>query len=468
MQKNRKLFYTFSLLSDIILLIASFYCVSFTTGVTSTLLLPYKYSVLLLSLIIIWIYSSISTNLYEGIRSKSFAPEAVSIFKNVLIQAAASIVVSFFLSKHVYPRSFVLMYSGFLLLLLFSEKLILRRMMIQLRKRGRNLRNVLIIGAGKIGMNVYGAYKKNIELGYNVVGFLDNEPRPYLNGEYLGKVSDIEKVIGIHEIDNVLITLPEFKTEEIEQVIRTCEMHSIKIKRIPQYFSNVTGNGSIAGLTFERFPMITIGGERLNELSWRTIKRICDVAISLLFFAAAAWWLFPLIAAVIKLTSRGPVIFKQERWGKDNNKFKLYKFRTMYDNHTQINIDTESLRTLKDDPRITPFGRFLRKTSLDETPQFWNVLKGDMALVGPRPLPGPLNLESINKVDLYALRHVVKPGLTGWAQVNGFRGGISISMHLHERLKYDLWYIENWSFWLDVEIIFLTIVRTLKGDPNAY
>jgi putative colanic acid biosynthesis UDP-glucose lipid carrier transferase len=468
MQNNRKLFFTFALLSDIILIIVSFYFVRFATGTLNSVFLPYENFALLISLIILWIYSSLSTNLYEGMRSESFAAEAVLIFKNVSIQFAASIVISFFLKEHVYARLFVLLYNSLLLLLLFSEKFVLRRMMIYLRKKGRNLRNLLIIGAGKTGMNVYAAYKNNIVLGYNTLGFLDDETKPYLNGEYLGKINEIEKVIMNYHVDNVLITLPEFKKDEIDKVIQTCKMHSIKIRKIPEYFSSISGAADLSRLMIEKFPMITVSGEKLNEFSWKIIKEICDVLISLVFLIVIASWLFPLIGLIIKLTSKGPVIFKQERWGKDDKSFILYKFRTMYEEPERTNMDTDSLRTMKGDPRITTFGKFLRKMSLDETPQFWNVLKGDMAVVGPRPLPSPMNVESANKIDLYVLRHIVKPGLTGWAQVNGYRGGISIKKHIQERFQYDLWYIENWSFWLDVEIIFLTIIRTLKGDPNAY
>ena len=179
-------------------------------------------------------------------------------------------------------------------------------------------------------------------------------------------------------------------------------------------------------------------------------------------------WLWPLIALAIKLTSPGPVFFRQERWGRGNKRIICYKFRTMRNDSRDVDKNGRYQQTQRDDPRITRVGRFLRKSNLDELPQFINVLLGDMSLVGPRPHPTPLNQESKDDIPYYLVRHMVKPGITGWAQVNGLRGETRDLMLMRQRVDHDIWYIENWSFWLDIQIVLMTVWRMLRGDPNAY
>ena len=178
--------------------------------------------------------------------------------------------------------------------------------------------------------------------------------------------------------------------------------------------------------------------------------------------------MFPLIALFIKLSSKGPVFFKQERWGLNNKLLICYKFRTMDQNSKDVDEDGKYQQAQKGDPRITSIGRILRKTNLDELPQFWNVLIGNMSIVGPRPHPTPLNMESMHTVDNYMLRHIILPGISGWAQVNGCRGETKTSEEMQERVDFDLSYIHRWTFWLDCQIILQTIINLIRGDQNAY
>ncbi len=329
------------------------------------------------------------------------------------------------------------------------------------------MRNVLIIGAGDTGMEFYKAIKSNLHIGYNVIGFLDDEKKAYLNGEYLGKVKELKLVLNNKTVDNVIIALPSSAERKIKEVIETCGLYAKRVLIIPDYFRYFIKKKNLS--IIERFPVISFREEKLNEFRWIALKRIFDIIVSLGFLLLISWWLFPVIAVFIKLNSPGPVFFKQERWGKDNKKFFAHKFRTMRYPNCDTDDDGNYLQTVKNDPRITTLGKVLRKSSIDELPQFWNVLKGDMTIVGPRPHPTPLNIESRDKIDLYIFRHLVKPGITGWAQINGFRGDTKGNgQAMQERVEHDLWYIENWSFGLDIEIIFLTIVKILKGDPNAY
>jgi putative colanic acid biosynthesis UDP-glucose lipid carrier transferase len=204
----------------------------------------------------------------------------------------------------------------------------------------------------------------------------------------------------------------------------------------------------------------------LDDAENRIFKRSFNILFSLLFLVLIFSWLGPIIALLIKLNSKGPVFFKQDRWGLNNEKIVCYEFRTM--RHAVAEVETEFKQAGKNDERVTSLGRFLRKTSLDELPQFFNVFKVGMSVVGPRPHPIPLSIESKDIVQNYMMRHLEKPDITGWAQVNGSRGEVQSSAEMRRRVAFDLWYIENWSFWRDCQIIFQTIINPLKGDEKAF
>ena len=215
-------------------------------------------------------------------------------------------------------------------------------------------------------------------------------------------------------------------------------------------------------------PVVNVGYLPLDKKENKIVKRIFDIIFSLFFFITIAVVLFPLIAIIIKLTSKGPIFFKQERWGINNKKIICYKFRSMIKDSSDIDASGKYNQAYKNDPRITWIGSLLRKTNLDELPQFWNVLIGNMSVVGPRPHPTPLNLESMHTVDNYMLRHLVLPGISGLAQVNGCRGETKTTEEMQKRVNFDLYYIHRWSFWLDMQIIIQTIVNIFRGDQNAY
>ena len=214
--------------------------------------------------------------------------------------------------------------------------------------------------------------------------------------------------------------------------------------------------------------MITLRAEPLQQPTWIIIKRIFDVIFASLVFVFIYSWLIPLMAIIIKLESPGPVFFLQDRWGKNGKKFKCYKFRSMRTDLKPEGEKEEFKQAEKTDKRITKVGAFIRKTSIDELPQFINILLGDMSVVGPRPHAHEHNLLTKDSVDKYMMRHWVKPGLTGWAQVNGFRGETKTVEQMQLRVDHDIWYIEHWSLWLDIKIIFMTIYNMLNGEEMAY
>ncbi|KAB2880951.1 undecaprenyl-phosphate glucose phosphotransferase [bacterium] len=466
MHIHRKSLYVFRFTADIAAILIAFISAANYFATRNAIELTTRDYFLSFSLILIWFFSARITNLYDEFRSRSFGIEFIGLIKNVLIQVIAAILILFLMKNHPLSRSFVLMYAIGSLSLVTFERFLLRGFLYLLRKRGRNLRNILIIGAGEVGQSFHESILTNPHFGYRLVGFLDDHSKTSLNGQYLGTIDQLEKMLTDHPVDDVIIALPAYAVEKIDEVIKTCTSHTTRVKIIPDYFRFISDKFEIT--MFDRFPVISVRKDKLDEMHWYVLKRAFDALFSLVMIVFFLSWLVPLIAIVIKLFSKGPVFFKQERWGRNNKKITCYKFRSMVSDSRDTNSEGKYQQATKNDPRITSLGKFLRKTNLDELPQFWNVLKGQMSVVGPRPHPTPLNMESKNIIDNYMLRHLVKPGITGWAQVNGFRGETKDPDLMQKRVNHDIWYIENWSFSLDVEIIFMTVWQMLKWDTKGY
>lgn len=423
---------------------------------------------LLVFLIAGWYFSTKSNNLYDEFRGvKGLGYEILRTFRNIILQAILLGLFLFAIKHPIYNRQFVAVYIFCLAMLLPIEKIFYKRIFMLLRLKNRNLRNVVIVGAGKVGIEFNKILTSNPYYGYQIVGFLDDVPKPHLNGQYLGKVDDLESLFKKNiYIDEVIVALPNTAVIKIDEVVRVATQEAARVRIIPDYFQFLSSRYTVD--MFGNFPIITVRHEPLEEFHWQTVKRIFDISFSVLVLIFICSWLFPIIALIIKLDSRGPVFFIQERWGKQNRKIKCYKFRSMKMTSKDVDNSGKYKQASKNDPRITKVGRFLRKSSLDEFPQFINVLQGSMSIVGPRPHPTPLNLESRSTIDNYLARHLVKPGITGWAQVNGLRGETKDPALMRERVDYDIWYIENWHLKLDIKIIFLTAWRAVVGDKNAF
>lgn len=322
--------------------------------------------------------------------------------------------------------------------------------------------NLLILGAGKSGKDLLSFTEQNRHLGYKIVGFLDDH-YPGNNGiNLLGGLNDLSQVLDSREVDEIVIALPPENHSEIRQAIKTADYRGVRVNLIPEYTQVVEGS-RVKSYTLGQLPVLQLKGTALDQFHNFILKKGFD----LLFATAVLIMLSPIlltIALLIKLSSKGPVFYKPIRKGQAGEDFVCYKFRTMYVDQAP-NAGQKS--TSKDDPRITRIGKFLRKYSLDEMPQFINVLKGDMSVVGPRPHRINLNHEFQRMVEKYMIRHYVKPGITGWAQVNGWRGPTETMEQKLGRVKHDLWYIENWNFWLDIKIIWLTVFGS-KVHNNAF
>jgi len=466
MHTNKNQLSYFRIFADIMMLIIAFIIgVYFSRAHQGKEFNSYEL-MLLLSMLSIWVFTSKSTGLYDEFRSRNYSYEIIGILKSILVVSISAIIIIFLFHEIHLARVFLLLFSCCSLIFVTAERYIFRQSLILLRRRGRNLRSILIVGAGRVGWTFYETVRSNPHFGYNFIGFLDDKKHHYLNGEYLGPINDLERILETKRVDNVIVALPNYATSRLEEVIRICDSYTTRVKIIPDYFNMFTGKYNVS--MFGNFPILSFGEDRVNEIHWRILKRMFDFSFSLVLFVLLFSWLWPIIGIAIKLSSSGPVFFKQERWGRNNKRFIAYKFRTMIPQSLDLDGNGKYQQASKDDPRITKIGKLLRKTNLDELPQFINVIKGEMSLVGPRPHPTPLNMESKKNVKSYLVRHLVKPGITGWAQAHGYRGETKDIRLMQKRIEHDIWYIDNWSFWLDIQIMILTVWRMVKGDPNAY
>ncbi|MCR5674922.1 MAG: undecaprenyl-phosphate glucose phosphotransferase [Lachnospiraceae bacterium] len=371
-------------------------------------------------------------------------------------------VVLYIIKQPDFSRSMIgIFFIGNIIVMLFS-RMVVRSVLHYFRKRGYNIKHVLLVGYSRAAESYIMRIDSNPQWGYDCVGVLDDHVplgTSYHGVTVVGKIDELQDYLDRNEFDEITITLPLTAYDRLEELVEKCEKAGVHTKFIPDYTSLMPSNPyteDIAGL-----PVISIRYVALTNTLNRAFKRLMDIVGSLVAIIIFAIPML-LIALAVKLSSKGPVIFKQERVGRHGRTFMMYKFRTM---EVQDKKTEEGGWTTPDDPRVTKIGRFLRRTSLDETPQFFNIFVGQMSLVGPRP-ERPNFVEKFRdeeQIPRYMVRHQVRPGLTGWAQINGYRGDTSI----RKRIDYDIYYIENWSLKFDIKILFLTVFKGFI-NKNAY
>lgn len=335
------------------------------------------------------------------------------------------------------------------------------------RARGFNTRKVMVIGAGASAQEFKHMLEMKIEYGYHFLGYFDDNPMQYpaeIRKDILGTIEDAKRYAIDNQIDEMFCALPNNEEEKIRELIEFGDENLIRVKIVPDLSRFLTHHlNKIEIDYYGQIPVMTMRSEPLESFVNRFIKRGFDVAFSVLVIVGVLSWLIPLLALIIKLTSKGPVFFVQERSGLRNRSFHVIKFRTMY-----VNDDAHLKQARRNDDRITPIGKFLRRTNLDELPQFINVFLGQMSVIGPRPHMLKHTEEYSKIIDKFMVRHLVKPGITGWAQVNGYRGETRNPKDMEGRVRADVWYIENWSFALDIKIIVMTIINMIRGEENAF
>jgi len=335
------------------------------------------------------------------------------------------------------------------------------------RARGFNNRKIVIVGAGESAQEFKIMLDSRVEYGYKFIGFFDDYPERYnpkIQKNILGNIDEVRTYALHNDIDEIFCALPYNEEARIRNLISFGDENLIRVKIVPDMSRFLSHHlNKIEIDYYGQIPVMTLRPEPLENFVNRFIKRIFDIGFSVLMIVFILSWLIPIIALIIKLTSKGPVFFIQKRSGFRNQTFDVIKFRTMY-----VNNAAHSNQAIKGDSRITPIGSLLRKTSLDEFPQFINVFLGQMSVIGPRPHMLKHTNEYSKIIDKFMVRHLVKPGITGWAQVNGFRGETQNKRKMEDRVRADVWYIENWSFALDVRIVFMTIINLIRGEENAF
>lgn len=421
----------------------------------------HKYLVLFFVSNMLWLVASYSTDLYvsnSNLDSRRFTRRTTKalIFFYVLEM------IFIFLYHYSFSRLFILLsLSGFGFLLLIA-RILFSGASYYLNKANSVSKKIAIVGYNDVAKSLaysFSTQNRNLLVeGY----FEDSELVHELSSlPIIGSVEECVSYAVENHISEIFSTISPEKNAALYRLVQIAEKSLIRFKFVPDFKFYVNRNVYVEYLN--DFPILSLRPEPLEELSNRVKKRLFDSIISFFVIVVVLSWLLPILAIIIKLNSKGPVFFMQWRSGKGNRKFRCIKLRTL-----SVNEDANIRQVTKGDNRITSFGRFLRKANLDELPQFFNVISGSMSVVGPRPHM-LRHTESYSKLlEEYMVRHFVKPGVTGWAQVNGFRGEIKKEDQLRKRIEHDIWYLEHWSIWLDLRVIWLTVYRTFKGDKNAY
>lgn len=424
-------------------------------------------SLLFLFSVVSWYIAAQFSNLYSDLRSKKFSEEIIYILFTVFLFIILLSFFLFMLRDRLYIQDkFLLLFLFALVFLVITTKYMLRKYLHKILYTGRLNDNILLIGATQAAKDFYDTVNIHFYYGYQCIGFLDNDVKKLNGCTYLGAINDINTVLEENAVDEVIIALPNSQYEDVRTCMEACDLYGRRVRIIPDLYTYASSNIQINNIGM--LPVINLRSLPQDRETNKIVKRGFDIIFSLSFFVILGWWLLPLIAILIKTTSKGPALFKQERWGLNNKLIVCYKFRSMYHECPETDGNGRFLQASPNDARVTPVGKFLRKWNFDELPQFWNVLLGNMSVVGPRPHVTPLNVSSMHKVDRYMLRHLVKPGITGWAQVNGSRGETKTPHDMQKRVNHDLYYIHNWTFRLDCQIILQTIITIIKGDDNAY
>ena len=419
-----------------------------------------EYVVLFLINNAVWIVSAYMTALYIG---KHFSND--NFFKRSIVTyflfAGASLL-GIFLYKYSYSRLFVILnYLAFGTIILVSRTLYIGAAY-YLRKQYPLNKKVILIGYNDLANRLVDNFRFNKSL--SVVGFFDDYATGVDEESGLPVIDKIANCVDYaieNNISEIYSTVSPETNSNLYNLAHQAETNFIRFKFVPDFriFVNRTVHIDFAG----NIPVLSLRTEPLENLDSQIKKRWFDIIFSLLVTFFILSWLIPVISILIKLDSKGPVFFTQLRSGKNNEPFLCYKFRSL-----KVNDEAHDKQVSKDDNRFTRIGKFLRKSNLDEFPQFINVLRGEMSIVGPRPHMLKHTEEYSQILNHYMIRHYVKPGVTGWAQINGYRGEIRTKKDLRVRIEHDIWYMENWNMWLDLRIIMLTIYNTIKGDENAF
>ena len=399
-------------------------------------------------------------NLYTPKRVQGRRLEASNVFLANLIGTLVFIVGLYMIREQDFSRGMLFIFASISFLLSVLERNMIRIVLMRARARGFNIKHMVLVGYSRAAEQYIDRILDNPQWGYRVNGILDDSlpvGSNYRGVAVLGTTDELGRILDENMQDEIAITLSLQEYEKLRPIVAACEKSGVHTKFIPDYNNVIPSRPYTEDLL--GLPVINIRHVPLTNTFNMTVKRLSDIIGALICIALFSP-LMLLTAILIKATSPGPLIFSQVRVGLHNKTFKMYKFRSM---EVQTEGEEKKGWTTKDDPRVTGIGKLIRKTSIDEMPQFFNVLKGDMSLIGPRPERPQYVDKFREEIPRYMVKHQVRPGMTGWAQVNGYRGDTSI----RKRIEYDIYYIENWTLGLDVKILVLTLFKGFI-NKNAY
>src|SRR3954469_16982526 len=409
--------------------------------------------------LIVWPLSLRAMGLYRPQRQKTPFDEVFGVFKATLAAGLLLVALTYFIRDSRYSRGTLALFTGLSFLGISLARVFFKEVLQALRRRGYNLRYVLVLGAGRLARQALEQIDLHREIGFRPVGCLSVTRKrvgtSVAGVEVIGTVRELRQVLEKRGVDQVLVALPSRSMHHLPRVMEICADTTVDVKLVPDVYQYATLFGGLE--EFGGLPIVNLQSTGVLGIN-AVVKRAFDLLFSTIFGAVLAPVLV-LVALAIKLTSRGPVLYRQERVGLDGKPFRMLKFRTMRTDAEELGPTFAAAR----DPRVTAIGSWLRRTSIDELPQLWNVLLGDMSLVGPRP-ERPVFIDQFRRhIPRYQLRHMVKSGMTGWAQIHGLRGNTSIQ----KRVEFDLYYIEHWSLLLDLKILARTVAFGFLSR-NAY
>ncbi len=374
----------------------------------------------------------------------------------------AGLLLFIFIYHYQFSRFFIIFcFTGFATILLFN-RIVFNLMVISLRSKFSLAKNVVVLGYNEVSARLINYFQKEAKL-VKLAGCFDDQGIINDTQELrvFNNLKECMNFVKDHHVTEIYSTLVPENYPYLYELAKEAEKQFVYFKFVPDYHIFINRNIHVDFIN--DIPVLSLRKEPLEDTGNRIKKRAVDIILSTFVIVFILSWLIPLLAILIKLDSRGPVFFIQMRSGKNNQPFRCIKFRSL-----KVNNEADSIQVSRNDNRITRLGRIMRKTNIDELPQFFNIFMGDMSAVGPRPHMLKHTEEFAELYKEYMIRHFVKPGLTGWAQVNGYRGEIKDNELLRKRVEFDTWYMENWSLYFDLRIILLTILASIKGDKNAF
>jgi undecaprenyl-phosphate galactose phosphotransferase/putative colanic acid biosynthesis UDP-glucose lipid carrier transferase len=352
-----------------------------------------------------------------------------------------------------YSKTFVLKYYALLFVLGGVSRVLFNWYLKMYRKKGYNFRRMVVVGVNPFSVDFVNELIQHPEYGFKFLGFFGYNAKEAQENIRVQKFGKIHNFLLEYEIDEVYISLPSDPDYHIKELIKFCHLNYIKVNFLNEFIHLLNRKTIQVSMDYNGpTPIVAVAKEPLEITANKVVKRVFDLAFSMFVIIFIFSWLLPIIALLIKLSSPGPVFFKQKRTGLDGQAFDCYKFRTM-----KVNADADSVQASANDSRITRVGAFLRKSNLDEVPQFINVFRGEMSVVGPRPHMLSHTRIYSKLISPFMVRHWVKPGITGLAQAKGFRGETKEVRQMYQRVRMDVFYIQNWSIWFDVKLVFITV-----------